>query len=1074
MRGPRRHAGSDNGSGAGMKRPGVAVRNAWRAPYGLRDTVIVMAVVVAASCAAPGAAVWADHSPTSCILHVRGESHPVTYLGEPRQNPDGTYYPGDAFYYIFRWEDRSDEPGDCTVHAPLLESGRLLLGHHAVRVDGEGRMFRSAPLTHTDLDPAVGFLSETDFYAGKMQTECQVSFAKPGESWRTRWEQWAVYDRVFLTKDGTDRLTEFEKTLKSKAYRGEPAWEWWEEKGKMRSGHSELPECPFKSRPGDPGEPQAGLPGLPAYMRHYGDGIFYAMSYVWGIMTDSGNASHAHLAATPADPGSMEWFEERVQEMCGKYALSARSGCVYGTAEIRPDGGVCVSDAVDSYARLLDAWHLKLPPYDITGADGRPVESPPGPPPGYPASSWGHLLANRTHPFDVQTPPPGIAPGMYEGAPAGDICATASFDGSKLEMTISGTYTTPHHRANDIPVKGVKKVARDVGPPLQDGELLVILTKPPLHHMEGYDAKNLDGTYYHGDPIYVRHEPSWKWKDERSAHIDFATHRLSSSLLPIIDKFDCPPPPASADVSDTAASAPYMTAVLPCEYAIGVDSPPWLAEKILFGNGDGLTVRTADASHGFGTYAFSYNMTAHNLGRQVADATNSTEAEVVLYEPSYETVYSYLVLADAREYAFDDRHGIAMRYGGSWQDDVLHTMRRSFINGWDGAGGGHDPYTFNRFGQEHVLGTGRNASPNHAALEHAQDTQTAMFARSGHGTILFEWPVSGWVFSAYNQTTAGKPAAATAAKAAVYENVTAHLQVYSRDFADKDTILYETVMRYPEMPFTKHVTVQSVDHAGVIQATDDITFRVTPYVELGAEYLTDYISDKITWDTDDPIIAQIVVNDTHPMVQEWRASNGVVNAAVLRTSVHFGDITMQNEAGLQFSGRLADFHKLAEHPETLRLTAPYDLGLSVLAPTSLHITINGSGEHAIHHKYYSFGGNETISINVQKDSQVDVTRESGRIIIGQPENFGIIKRVEINGTRLQQPCPIGCTVSFQPDTTLEVTLYNEWGGEAHGTVDTLRVSNTSQTNEPRWQVIGIAVILLTFSYVVYKKITKKS
>ncbi len=1085
IRGPRRRAGnggSRNGAGTAMHifvgkrgrgRTGVArarrtARNVWRASCGPCHAVIVMAAIVAASCAAADTAVWADHSPTSCILHVRGESHPVTYRGEPRQNPDGTYYPGDAFYYIFRWEDRSDEPGDCIVHAPLLESGRLLLGHHTVRVDGEGRMFRSAPLTHTDLDPAVGFLSETDFYAGKMQVECQASFAKPGESWRTRWEQWTVYDRVFLTKDGTDRLTEFEMTLKSKAYRGEPAWEWWEDKGKMRSGHPELPECPFKSRPGGPGEPQAGLP---AYMRHYGGGIFYATSYAWGIMTGSGNASHAHLAAMPADPDSTTWFGERVQEMCGRSALPARAGCVYGTAEVRPDREVCMSDAVDSYARLLDAWHTGLPPYDVAGADGRPVEPPPEPPPGYPASSWGHLLANRTYPFDVRTPPPGIASETY-GAPAGDICATASSDGAKLELTVSGTYLTPHHRANDIPVKGIKEVARDVGPPLQDGELRIILTKPPLHHMEGYDAKNADGTYYHNDPIYVRHEPSWKWKDERSAHVSFATHRLLPFTLPVIDEFDCPPPPPSDDGNGAAAPAPH-TAAPPCEHTVGVDSPPWLAEKMRFGNGDGLTVRTANASHGFGTYTFSYSMTAYNLGKQVADATNSTEAEVVPYEPFYETVYSYPVLADAREYAFDDRHGIAIRYGGSWQDDVLHPMRRSFINGWDGAGGGHDPYAFNRFGQEHMLDTGRNASPNRTALEHARGTQTAMFVQSGHGTVLFEWPVSGWVFSAHNQTAVGEPALATAAKAAVHENVTAHLQVYSRDFADKDTLLYETTMRYPEMPFAKQVTIQSIDHTGAVQTTDDITLRVTPYAELGAEYLTDYIRDKITWDTGDPVISQIVVNDTHPMAQEWRASGGMINTTVLRTSVHFGDIAMQNGTGLQFSGRLTDIHKLAEHPETLRLTAPYDLGLSVVAPTSLHIMINGSGGHVIHHKYYPFGGSETVSINAQKDNPADVSREQGRIVIKPPENFGIIKHVEINGTRLQQPCPTGCTASFQPDTALDIVLYNEWGGEARGIVNVSRTVNPSQASEPGWQIVGLAATLLALSYAAYKRLTKK-
>ncbi|MCE2498707.1 MAG: hypothetical protein J4F28_06950 [Nitrosopumilaceae archaeon] len=340
-----------------------------------------MAAIVAASCAASGADIWADHSATSCILHVRGESHPVTYMDAPRQNPDGTYYPGDAFYYIFRWEDRSD-PGDCIVHAPLLETSRMLLDHHTVRVDGDGRMSHSAPLAHTDLDPGVGFLSRTDFYAGKMQTECQVSFAKPGESWRTKWEQWTVYDKVFLTKEGDDGLTEFEKTLKSKAYRGEPAWEWWEQKNKMRSGHPDLPECPFGLWPGGPVEPGTpDLPELPAYMKRYGGGIFYATSYYWGITTNT-NASHAHLAATPADHSSTVWFEERVQELCGKSALPARAGCVYGTAEIRPSRGVCVSDVVDSYARLLHAWHTGLPPYDITGKDGKPSPRPTSGVPG--------------------------------------------------------------------------------------------------------------------------------------------------------------------------------------------------------------------------------------------------------------------------------------------------------------------------------------------------------------------------------------------------------------------------------------------------------------------------------------------------------------------------------------------------------------------------------------------------------------------------------------------------------------------------------------------------------------------
>ena len=360
-------------------------------------------------------------------------------------------------------------------------------------------------------------------------------------------------------------------------------------------------------------------------------------------------------------------------------------------------------------------------------------------------------------------------------------------------------------------------------------------------------------------------------------------------------------------------------------------------------------------------------------------------------------------------------------------------------------------------------------------MEHVQGTQTAMFVQSGHGTVLFEWPVSGWVFSEYNHTMAGEPVAAAAAtaKAAVNENVTSHLQIYSRDFAGKDTLLYETTMRYPEMPFAKRVTIQSVDNAGVIQATDNITLRVTPYMELGSEYLSYYIRDKITWDSGDPIITQIILNDTYPMAQEWHTSDGVINATVLRTSVHFGDISIQNGTGLPFSGRLADLRELAKHPETLRLTAPYDLGLSVLAPTSLYITINNFDEHAIRHKYYSFGGSETLSINAQRDNPADISREPGRIVIRQPENFGIIKHVEINGTRLQQPCPTGCTVMFQSDTALDVVLYNEWGGEARGAVGAPYVSDELRVGTPRWWFVGLAATALGISYVLCREMAAK-
>ncbi|MDE0266011.1 MAG: hypothetical protein OXK17_03160 [Thaumarchaeota archaeon] len=85
--------------------------------------------------------------------------------------------------------------------------------------------------------------------------------------------------------------------------------------------------------------------------------------------------------------------------------------------------------------------------------------------------------------------------------------------------------------------------------------------------------------------------------------------------------------------------------------------------------------------------------------------------------------------------------------------------------------------------------------------------------------------------------------------------------------------------------------------------------------------------------------------------------------------------------------------------------------------------------------------------------------------------FGTIKHVEINGARLQQPCPTGCTVTSQPDTALDIVLYNEWGGEAHGTANAPSALDVPRPDEPRWWLVGLVASLLAFSYAAYRKVT---
>ena len=42
-----------------------------------------------------------------CNVRATGNMSPVLYQGQPRNNPDGTFYPGDTFYYLVRFSASS-------------------------------------------------------------------------------------------------------------------------------------------------------------------------------------------------------------------------------------------------------------------------------------------------------------------------------------------------------------------------------------------------------------------------------------------------------------------------------------------------------------------------------------------------------------------------------------------------------------------------------------------------------------------------------------------------------------------------------------------------------------------------------------------------------------------------------------------------------------------------------------------------------------------------------------------------------------------------------------------------------
>ena len=1030
---------------------------------------IVLCVMLAAIVVlCPPSYTYAEHSATKCILDARGELYPVTYLGYERQNPDGSFYPGDAFYYVFWWRDNS-EPGQCGMRPPVLETQGLWLNHTSKMRGAINPETGTAPDAvhhnprHHSFDPTVKLVESVRFFASDTDDDkiCKTMFSKPGESWSIRWQKHTIHDMPFLTKtDGVLKLSDFEVT-QAKRSPGKPAWDVWREIGKG-SGRG-LPDChEFEKRPVQPipsydvtasssSSSSSSSYAPPADLQYagYGD-IFYSVSHEWQLVYND-TAPHIHDSQNvESDNGTRLAFDGRVSELCGD--IMPESGCLYGTAVILPRGGsLCLYSEIE---RQLGAKWLDNPDKDNDGTDDISEAKM--------AAENATASSNENWwPPPPQYLPPGVHVSQYV-APAHDVC-TSDTDAPLLRLIISGDYWTPHHRISagglEYPVRGTIDIIKDKSPPLQNTTLHAILTKPPLLHAGGlHDAQNLDGTYYHNDPIHIRHEPSWMWADERHAHVNFTTERLHT-LIPIDDAYDCTSSEQSAQDADRMGSGM-------CINATDTSSPNWHRQKIQYGNGDGRTIHVADVSFDYDVYTFTYNMTAYNLGRPVAtnDAADSINAVLVPYAPVYDVSYAYPVLGDGQEYSFADRRGLVVRYDGSLggqeygapADSMLYAERRSYINDWQETGQGSTIHGNSYYAEPHILDEVRSIKAikhpdalrpdNVMAAEHAPPEQSAMLLQHGYAAMLWMWNATEFVFEQDHTTPY--------AEGASRENVTSYLYLWSADFAGKDTPLLESLLRYPEMPFGKQVVVRSVNQSGHIQYQDALEMSIHPYRHgsLNAEYVTDYMADKLMWDThNDTWIAGAILNDTHAMYQEYGGS-GMIDAYILRNSIYFEDHLIEqsdvvNRTYHQGEYSLGDFflNLTRDAPESIRLSAPMDVGFGALAPTELHLTVNGQ-KHILRHKYYAFGGTEHIEINVRPDNILDAGRindnhgsaagdinhnNSSMLAITPPENFGMITHVMINGTSVAQNCQTGCILSGQSYSALNVTVLNAWGGAAH-------------------------------------------
>ncbi len=230
-----------------------------------------------------------------------------------------------------------------------------------------------------------------------------------------------------------------------------------------------------------------------------------------------------------------------------------------------------------------------------------------------------------------------------------------------------------------------------------------ILTEHILLDPYRYNATNNDMTNYPWDPIAIEHEADFEFNEDRAGTISFEYTRHFDELIEE-GGWECTDENDSDGrcTTDLTVSGvcPHNTIPTP-ECTTPNDMPPNKVGKPEDAFGIGFLPYSLGVELGGGMYAYTapanteskkytrnheirYDVKIFNEGRLINTHTNSTKQLVVKYDPEWHH-YEYPVLGDSKRFAYDDRQGIVIRYGGSHgsgadDNNLLNPDRRARIN----------------------------------------------------------------------------------------------------------------------------------------------------------------------------------------------------------------------------------------------------------------------------------------------------------------------------------------------------------------------------------------------------------
>lgn len=590
------------------------------------------------------------------------------------------------------------------------------------------------------------------------------------------------------------------------------------------------------------------------------------------------------------------------------------------------------------------------------------------------------------------------------------------------------------------------------------------ITKEIVKDSDGYNARNLDGSYYVWDPINVLHRPEFLWQNERVGTLHTAVTK--SFDVNLEKEFEC-------ELSS-------------CNYTLehsGLTSSDWPMEYA-----HGLTLYNATSTDDIRLQNFGYLIELLNIERFLTSVTNSTDALVVRYDPEYD-VYPYPVMTDERKHAFDDRMGLALHYFGSnggGQDDIdaLHEDRRSKINDFHHYGVAFDPWlpinlNNNTLYWSEALDVGvvqnNSTVQKKSQFENIVESdekfrdrmpfvvledKTAMFEKSGYGKTFFEYRgITETVFDHENLTPR-------------YENVTSFTTLKSTDFAGaRTTFLIFAEYLYPETFFNTEFVIDTIPSDQNIP----VLVEITPQYNNGATSFADYIHEKINHDSGDDGLAKIIVDDTHVMQEIFSSDGGVLSFTIKRIASLFDTFRFGQNSNNDDNNDNEKIKQLyLESLNQQRLDAEFPISLS--APSSMDIVITANGiTNIIDGKYFDFSQEHSHTINVSQDNTLDVTRGNGSITMKTDDSFGDIVKVQINGGDIQDiSCISKCSVSVNRHDALDIKAWNAWNGMSSSSLPEIKEDSLPKISLPDDFLILYSIVIVPLAYIGYRKLKNRS